>query len=136
MNWLFGEPSRDPRLGAALRQLEAGSQRDDTQLRQQILAAAAPQLTELRSGQPPWWEWISRWVSVAVPLGLAASLVAGLILPQAEELTPASSYSAELVSDSTLLTAAYSESPGGSQLAAHLVAPGEGDWLLEEAVTQ
>jgi hypothetical protein len=137
MKWLFREPARDPRLGAALRQLERGSGRDDTELRQGIVTAARPQLDALRSRQPRWWEWISRWMPVAVPLGLAASLLAGLILPGTEEITPSSSlYSAEPVADSTLLSAAYSEGPTGSQLAANLVAPGEGDWLLEEAVTQ
>jgi hypothetical protein len=136
MKWLFRDPAPDPRLGAAMRQVERRSRRDDTELRERILAAATPQLSALRSRQPRWWEWISRWMPVAVPLGLAALLIAGLILPKTEELTPRSSYSAEFVADSTLLSAAYSEGAGGSQLAAHLVAPGEGDWLLEEAVTQ
>ena len=136
MKWLFREPSRDPRFGAALRQLDRGSRRDDTELRRRILTAATLRLSGLRSRQPRWWEWISRWMPVAVPLGIAASLVVGLILPHTEEITSASSYSAELVADSTLLTAAYSEGSAGSQLAAHLVAPGGGEWLLEEAVAQ
>lgn len=136
MKWLFREPPHDPRLSAALRQLERGSRREGAELRQRILTAAMPQLSAMRSSQARWWEWISRWMPVAVPLGLAASLLAGLILPETEEITPTSSYSAELVADSTLLAAAYSEGSGASQLAAHLVAPGEADWLLEEAVTQ
>jgi hypothetical protein len=135
MRWLFHDPKRDPRLGAELRELEATSPRSDSELHQRILAAAAPRLTGLRSGSPHWWEWILRWMPVAVPLGLAASLAAGMILPQAEDSIPAG-YSTEVAPDSTLIEAAYSEDPAGNQLSAHVVAPEGADWLLEEAVVQ
>jgi hypothetical protein len=134
MNWLFREPQRNPRLGEALRQVERQSELDDAGLRQRIVDAAVPRLAVLRWSSPRWWEWISRWMPVAVPLGLAASLAAALLVPQAEDNLTAQTYTAEAAADSTLVLAAYSEEPGDMQIAAHLVAPEPGDWLLEEAV--
>jgi anti-sigma factor RsiW len=136
MSWLFQEPRRDPQLGEALRQLENLSQVDDAELRQRIMAAAAPRLVSLRSPAPRWWEWVSRWMPVAVPVGLAASLVAGLLLPPAEGLVSSESYTAEAGADSALVIAAFSEAPAGGQLTGYLVTPEGGDWLLEQAVTQ
>jgi hypothetical protein len=136
MSWLFRDPSPDPELGSALRQLERASSRDDAELRQRILVAAAPGLAARRSTAPLWWEWISRWMPIAVPVGIAASLAAGLLVPEAGQVSSPSSYSAEFAADSALVIAAFSDGPVASQWAAHLVAPETGDWLLEEAVTQ
>jgi hypothetical protein len=135
MNWLFQNPRRDPELGDALRKLEQPSRQDDADLRQRILAAATPQLSALRSPGRHWWEWVTRWMPVAIPLGLAASLAAGLILPADEEVSPTTEYATE-ISDSTLLAAAYSEESDAGQMAAHVVAPESGDWLFEQAVAQ
>jgi hypothetical protein len=73
---------------------------------------------------------------VALPVGLAASLAAGLLLPDAEEVTSSSSYSMEVGADSTLVIAAFSEGSAAGEWAAHLLAPEGGDWLLEQAVSQ
>jgi hypothetical protein len=136
MNWLFQEPRRDPKLGAALRQLERASRQDDADLHQRIVAAATPQLNALGSPGRQWWEWVTRWMPVAIPVGLAASLAAGLILPEAEEVSPITEYTTETSADSTLLAAAYLEGSDAGRLAAHLVAPENGDWLFEQAVAQ
>ena len=136
MTWLFQEPRRDPELGDALRRLERPSRRDDCDLRQRIVAAATPQLTGLRSPIRHWWEWVTRWMPVAIPLGLAASLAAGLILPPAEEVSPTTGYATETSADSTLFAAAYSEEADAGQLASGVVAPEGGDWLFEQAVAQ
>jgi anti-sigma factor RsiW len=136
MSWLFQEPSRDPKLAAALRQLDDGSPRDSEPLRQRILAAARPRLGELRSPTPRWWEWISPWLPVALPMGLAASLAAGLLVPAGTEISSDSSSAVEVGTDSTLVIAAFSEGSVRSQWAAHLVAPESGDWLFEQAITQ
>jgi hypothetical protein len=136
MKWLFQEPDRDPRLCDALRAIEQFSSRDDGQLRQRIMEAAGPRLADLRSVSPKWWEWITRWMPVAVPIGLAASLAAALLVPGSDEVSLSSAYSTEAAADSTLVIAAFSEAPAGGQLAAHLVAPEPGDWLLEEAVAR
>jgi hypothetical protein len=73
---------------------------------------------------------------VAVPVGLAASLVAGVLLPRSGDITSLEAYPADAGSDSTLVLAAFSEPTSGGQLAAHLVAPESGDWLFEQALTQ
>ena len=134
MNWLFQEPPRDPKLGDALRKLERPSRQDDADLRQRIVTAATPHLSALRSPGRHWWEWVTRWMPVAIPLGLAASLAAALILPVDEEASPSTDYATETSADSTLLAAAYSEEPDAGELAAHVVAPESGDWLFEQAV--
>jgi hypothetical protein len=137
MNWLFREPPHDPNLRKALREAEAGSPRGENDaLRRRILAAARPTLTRLQSPAPRWWDWISRWMPVALPVGLAASLAAGLLLPAGGEITTLAGYNADVSADSTLVVAAFSEGSFGGQLAAHLVAPESGDWLFEQAVTQ
>jgi hypothetical protein len=137
MSWLFREPPHDRKLGAALRQIEAAVPLGDSEpLRQRIGAAARPKLAELRSPAPRWWEWISRWMPVAVPVGLAASLAAGMLLPASGEITTLSGYTADAGADSTLMIAAFSEAGVGGQLAAHLVAPETGDWLFEQALSQ
>ena len=135
MNPLFRDPQHDSELGAALRQVESGGSADSEPLRQRILAAARPKLAELRSPTPRWWEWISRWMPVAVPAALAAALATGLLIPGATDLTLETA-SAEVGADSTLVLAAFSEGPAGGQLAATLLAPESGDWLFQQAVDQ
>ena len=134
MSWLFREPERDPRLGEALRQLEATPD-DADRLRYRITAAARARLANARAPAPRWWEWIDRWIPVAVPVGLAVSVAGALLLPSSGDLSVSRSASAELVADSALVTAAFSDQLGG-ELAARLIAPETDEWLLEQAVTQ
>src|ERR1700682_5112385 len=96
---------------------------DGEELRHRILSAARPRLVGLDTKAPHWWEWISGWMRVAVPVGLAASLAAGLFLPRSGEIATFGSYTAEAGADSTLVLAAFSEPSAGGRLAAHLVAP-------------
>jgi hypothetical protein len=136
VSWLFREPDRDPRLGEALRQLEAAPPSGDAdRLRRRITAAARTRLVAVRTPAPRWWEWIDRWIPVAVPVGLAVSVAGALLLPSRGELMLSQSASAELVADSALVTAAFSDQLGG-ELAAGLIAPGGDEWILEQAVTQ
>jgi hypothetical protein len=134
VSWLFREPEQDPRLGEALRQLEATPD-DADRLRQRITAAARARLATGRAPAPRWWEWIDRWIPVAVPVGLAVSVAGALLLPSDGELSFSRSASAELVADSALVTAAFSDQLSG-ELAAGLIAPESDEWLLEQAVTQ
>ena len=134
MSRLFREPERDPRLGQALRQLEATPGEDD-RLYQRITAAARARLAAEHAPAPRWWEWIDRWIPVAVPVGLAVSIAGALLVPSGGELSVARSASAELVTDSALVTAAFSDQLGGD-LAAGLIASESDEWLLEQAVTQ
>jgi hypothetical protein len=73
---------------------------------------------------------------VAVPVGLAASLAATLLVSTGADPVNVASSVAEAGADSTLLIAAFSEGSTRSELAAHLVAPASDDWLFEEAVSR
>jgi hypothetical protein len=137
MSALFGEPGRDPKLRAALRRIESASPVGDVEaLHRRILAAARPKLAELGASAPRWWEWVSGWMRVAVPVGLAASLAAGLLVRGSNDITGAAASTSDLSPDSTLVLAAWSEPAAGGQLASHLIAPESNDWLLEQAVTR
>ena len=140
MKWFLGKPSRDSHLGEALRRLEPAP-RNDEALRRRIVLAAQTRLAELsalaaRSQNPRWWEWLDRWIPVAVPVGLAASVAAALLLPAGNDSTLATNTPVEVVAESTLVAAAYSEELGAEQVAAGLIAPQGGEWLFEEAVIQ
>jgi hypothetical protein len=137
MNWLFREPERDPKLGAALRQIDPVPDvaRAET-LRRRIMARAQSRLAEFDSPAARWWDWLSGWVRIAVPVGLAASLAAGLLLPRGGDVAGLGRYTIETGADSTLIAAAFSEPSTRGQMAAHLIAPEGNDWLLEEAFTQ
>jgi hypothetical protein len=137
MNWLLREPERDPKLGAALRQLDPAPEAARAEdLRRRIMARARSRLAELDAPAARWWEWLSRWVRIAVPVGLAASLAAGLLLPRRSDMANLRGYSIDTSSDSTLIAAAFSEPSARGQMAAHLIAPEGNDWLLEQAFTQ
>jgi hypothetical protein len=136
MSWLFREPERDPKLGDALRQSQSIPEAGDADpLRRRILAAARPTLSRLGSRAPKWWEWISDWTRIAVPVGLAASVAAGLLVQSVKTGSPGVS-STDMGSDSTLVLAAFAEPAAGSQLTGYLIAPEGNDWLLDQAVGQ
>jgi hypothetical protein len=137
MNWLLREPERDPKLAAELRRLDSTPNPAGAEdLRRRIMSRARPRLAGLTLPAARWWEWLSRWVRIAVPVGLAASIAAGLFLPGRNEMTLSGSSTNEIGADSTLMVAAFSESAARSQLASHLIAPEGNDWLLEQALTQ
>jgi hypothetical protein len=137
MRWLFREPGRDAELGLLLQRLEAESSAGDAEpLRRSIMAAARPALAELRTPAPRWWDWISDRVRVLVPVALAATLAAGVIVGTSGDGSSLAGSSVVASADSTLVLAAYSEPSAGGQLAAGLIVPESGDWLLEQAVTQ
>jgi hypothetical protein len=135
MSLWFREPERDPALARALRQLEAAAEPANSEaLSRRILAAARPRLARVGCPVPRWWEWVSGWIRVAVPVGLAASLAAGLLLR--DGVGDTADDGSELGSDSTLVLAAFSEPEAGSALTGYLIAPEATDWLMEQAVDQ
>jgi hypothetical protein len=134
MKNVFREPSRDPLLGNALREIEGKLEiRDAHVLRQRIVSAARRRLEELGTREPRWWELLSTWSKLAVPIGLVASLGAGILLQRTAE-TDLQLNSSEMGSDSTLVLAALSEPAAGSLFTGHLIAPAGYDWLLRQAV--
>lgn len=123
MSFLFREPERDPNLGNELRKLEVGTRSlaDDEVLRRRILSAARLHLARLRAGSPQWWEYLTGWGRVTVPVALAASLAAALLIPG--RTTSSAGDASEMSADSTLVTAAFS-------------GPSANDWLLEQVIGQ
>ena len=136
MNKVFHDPERDSQLAIALREIETSLENTDPDmLRQRILTAARPRLAQLGTRLPRWWELLSTWSKVALPIGLAASLAAGLLLRSGGTTSLPNAYS-DMGSDSTLVLAALSEPAAGSLFTGHLIAPDGNDWLLREAVGQ
>jgi hypothetical protein len=134
VNWVFREPERDSELAAALRRIEPAPDRSGEEaLRLRILQATRARSIELNASAPRWWEWISGWIPVAVPIGLTACLAAALLLPGKGELVGAGEYSAETGADSAMVLATFSDAGFGSQVTARLIAPEGDDWLLSQA---
>jgi hypothetical protein len=93
-------------------------------------------LLELNAGAPRWWEWISAWIPLAVPIGVTACLAAALLLRGTGELAGAGEYGAETAADSAMVLATFSDASFGSQVTAQLIAPQGEDWLLSEALVR
>lgn len=137
MKWLLSEPGKDPELAAALRRTDPAPDATRSEdLRRRIMARARSRLANRGLPTERWWEWLSGWVRIAVPVGLAAFLAAVLLLPRSVETDSLGGYTAEAGADSTLIVAAFSEPSARGQLAAHLIAPESNDWLLEQALTR
>jgi hypothetical protein len=138
----FGRIERDPELGEALRQLEAGTPAgDDDALRARITLAAESALRDLRvasrrQAAAPWWEWTSRWARLAVPAGAAIALASALLVARTGvPATLASVAAADTLTVSGLLVSAGAVEAGGTDLALDgLLAPAEQDWLFTEAM--
>jgi hypothetical protein len=70
-----GEPARDARLGALLRDVVG-----DASMTEERWAHLAQRITEAVRAQQgaPWWSYAERWQSRVLPLALAAGLVGAL----------------------------------------------------------
>jgi hypothetical protein len=134
MTWLLSEPERDPELAAVLRRIEpAPDLSGEEALRLRILRAARGKAREVNADAPRWWEWISGWIPVAVPMGVTACLAAALLLRGTGELGGAGGYGTETAADSAMVLATFSDAGFGSQVTAQLIAPEGDEWLLSEA---
>lgn len=67
--FLAHDPVRDPMLGALLR---------EERLRERIAVAARRR--GMRRVETPWYGWVARYGRAAVPIGVAAALIAAVIL--------------------------------------------------------
>jgi hypothetical protein len=81
----------------------------------------------MRRAPKPWWEWTASWARIAVPVGVAASLAAGVLLGRADPGgDPALTESA--------LVLGLEDGSGGTALAAELLPQATDEWLLTEAL--
>jgi hypothetical protein len=129
------EPERDPRLAHALRLVDAGRSDEELEsLRRRVMAAARDQLAVLTAARQPWWAWAAGWGRVAVPIGLAASLAAGVVLAGSSlsELTAA----AEVESESSLVLREVTLASGADLVTSQLALPSTQDALLDAAITR
>ncbi|HEY3288407.1 MAG TPA: hypothetical protein VGJ96_14900 [Gemmatimonadaceae bacterium] len=67
--FLARDPAPDPVLGALLR---------EERLRERIAVAA--RFRRMRRVETPWYGWVARYGRAAVPIGIAAALIAAVIL--------------------------------------------------------
>jgi hypothetical protein len=134
---MFNHPEHDPRLGAALRGTPARSTPlDDEALHGRIMSAARPRLAQLRARQRAWWEWTAAWARVAVPVGLAASLAAGVLLVRSPATVESTSFASDTVTASGLILSAAAGTTGSPQVADELVAQPSDDWLLDQVMSR
>jgi len=136
---MLDDPERDPRLADALRRTPlSNASLSDDQLRSRIIVAGRTRLAQLRARQRPWWEWTAAWARVAVPVGLAASLAAGVLLVQsANSVESASSVAAaDTVTASGVILSAAAGNAASPQVGDELVAQASDDWLLTQVMSR
>ena len=129
------EPERDPLIAGALHAVDTGSTDGEDLLVRRIVDAARPQLVAMRRAPRPWWEWTASWARIAVPIGVAASLGAGVLALQAADRWMGEPLAAEtaLVTESALVLGA-DDPLAGTELAAELLPRPTDEWLLSEGV--
>jgi anti-sigma factor RsiW len=134
---IFTDPERDQRLADALKlRRETQSPLTDDGLHGRIVRAARPALARRRQMPQPWWAWMAGWARVAVPVGLAASLAAGgLLVQEADVVGTAAVAESETPSESGVILAAATATPGDDSVADDLIA-GNVEWLLTEAMSE
>lgn len=112
------DPARDPVLGALLREERLGE-------RIRVLARAR----HLRRADTPWYGWVAQYARTAIPLGIAAALIAAVLLNRSVRLE------AELAAQ-TVATDLRGAVTGGSRLAVTdaVVGPDSTEFLIAMAV--
>jgi anti-sigma factor RsiW len=133
---IFTDPERDQRLADALKlRRETQSPLTDDGLHGRIVRAARPALARRRQMPQPWWAWMAGWARVAVPVGLAASLAAGGLLVREADVVGTAAAESETPSESGVILAAATATPGDDSVADDLIA-GNVEWLLTEAMSE
>jgi hypothetical protein len=90
-----GEPARDERLGALLRQVVGEAPMAEVSWPQ--LAQRISDAVQAHQGAP-WWSYAARWQRRAIPLALAAGIVGALAFWGTATSRPAEASSMDLVS--------------------------------------
>lgn len=121
------EPERDPRIAGVLRSLDTDGPDGDELLVGRIVQAARPRLAAMRRAPRPWWEWTASWARIAVPVGVAASLAAGVLLGRAD-------LGGDTALTESALVLGLEDGSGGTALAAELLPLPTDEWLLTEAL--
>jgi hypothetical protein len=104
----------------------------DDALRLRIATAARARLAAVRAPSATWWELLSAWRRVAIPVGLAAAIGIASIIPGSGKI-PGFQSSIQTSTDSALVLAAFSDESAGGQLADRLVAV-DNESMFQQAV--
>lgn len=118
--FLSSDPARDPALGARLR---------EHRLRERIGVMA--RRSRLRGVETPWYGWVARYGRAAVPIGIAAALIAAVILNRSVHTE--AEYAAQATMSVSELRGAVA---GGSQSAVTdaLLGPDSTEYLIAMVV--
>lgn len=122
------EPERDPRIAGELQRVAGRDVNGDELLVRRIVAAAQPRLSAMREVSRPWWEWTASWARYAVPAGLAACLVGGVLAVRASDLPGGDAAITERA-----LVLGGGDASNGATLAAELLPQPTAEWLITEA---
>lgn len=118
--FLSSDPARDPALGALLR---------EQRLRERIGVMARRR--RMRRVETPWYGWVARYGRAAVPIGIAAALIAAVILNRSVHTE--AEYAAQATMSVSELRGAVA---GGSQSAVTdaLLGPDSTEYLIAMVV--
>lgn len=126
--------TRDPELARRLAALDAPPSADAVAaLRARIRAAAEPQLLARRGviplRRPSWWDVTSSFGRVAIPLSVAAALLAMLVLRALPQVTTTDE-SSTMAMASTMSTSIVTDSMSSPEIADELLMPADADAVL------
>ena len=141
------EPSRDPRLGRAIREAEGPAlSAARLELLGSRIAAAAGLVLEARR-ERAWWEWMTRWARTEVALASAAAILAlviggasaiqrGDIGSDSAAVATTLSRQSTAVGLDSVVTRALAAGASSEQVMNAVVGQPTSEWLLTAAVVR
>ena len=140
------EPTRDPKLGRAIREVEGpapGVAR--LELLRSRIALAANALLESRR-ERAWWEWMTRWARAEVALAAAAMILAIVVggttaagrsdFDSDSAVATAASSETQVVHLDSVVTRALAAGASSEQVMNALVGQPTTEWLLTATVVR
>lgn len=141
------EPTRDPKLGRAIREAEGpapGAAR--LELLRSCIAAGASAVLESRR-ERAWWEWMTRWARAEVALAVAAVILAvvvggtsaaerGDVGTDSPALAMAAPSQSSVVPLDSVVIRALAAGGSSEQVMNALVGQPTSEWLLTAAVVR
>jgi hypothetical protein len=133
-----GEPQRDQRLGEMLARVAGPTPAAGTEerLHARIMLAAGPQLSRRREPDLAWWEYTAGWARAAIPLALAAGIVALFAAQQGSvdwSLVSQASVPVPGTAASAVVSAA-TVAQQSTQVVDQLIGPATREWVLSSAM--
>jgi hypothetical protein len=132
------EPQRDPRLGEVLARVAGPTPAASAEerLHARIMAAAEPRLARRREPELAWWEYTAGWARAAIPIALAAGIVALFVAQQGTvdwSLVSQASVPVPGTAASAVVSAA-TVAQQSTQVVDQLIGPATREWVLSSAM--